>query len=93
MYNRTDKDNLRIETHYSVRKNKSQINYFLTPSKNTKLTNGIGNSYCNYASAQIMNLINIGKLKAKYTFLHIPKTFQVDKAINEIEEMLLKLNL
>lgn len=92
MYNRIDKDKLRIETHYSAEKGKLPINYFLTPNKNSKLAKGIGNSYCNYISAQIMKLINQNKLKAHYTFIHIPKTFQVDKAAKEIEEMLSKLN-
>ncbi len=49
------------------------IPYFLEPNKNMKLASGIGNSWCNLVSYKIVLAINSGKIKSKYTFLHIPK--------------------
>ncbi|MFC1710485.1 hypothetical protein ACFL0F_02400 [Patescibacteria group bacterium] len=91
MYSKKDKNKLRIETHYSKDIKRYSISYFLSPGKNTKLTNGIGNSYCNHISLLIMESIKNKKLNSKYTFVHIPKTFQTNKAVLEIEEMLSKL--
>jgi len=93
MYNRVDKDKLRIETHYSKDRNKFPINYFLTPSKSTKFANGIGNSYCNFISLQIMKAIKNKQLNSKYAFIHIPKTFQINEAVSEIESMLATLGV
>lgn len=89
MYSGRDKDKLRIETHYSENGKKFPINYFLTPGKNTKLASGIGNSYCNYISALIMKAINGGKLNSKYTFIHVPKSFEIESAVEEIGKMMM----
>jgi pyrrolidone-carboxylate peptidase len=88
MYSRKDKDKLRIETQLNKEEERLPINYFLTPLANTKLAQGMGNSYCNFISRQLMEAINSKKLKSEYTFIHIPKSFQTEKAANEIEEML-----
>lgn len=89
MYNRIDQDKLRIETECTSKDNKKlKINNFLTPGKRTKFACCIGNSYCNYISAQIMEIINKEKLETRYSFIHIPKSFQINEAVEEIEEML-----
>ena len=88
MYGGVDKNKLRIETHYSENGKKVPINYFLTPGRVTKLASGIGNSYCNTVSLSIMKVIKVGRLNSRYTFVHIPKSFQISKAVLEIEKML-----
>ena len=92
MYSRIDKNMLRIETQCSNENKKIPINYFLTPLGKTKLAQGIGNSYCNFVSVKIMQAINKQKLRTKYTFIHIPKSFPIDNAVTEIEAMLKNLN-
>lgn len=91
MYSGKDKDKLRIETLCLDENETRQINYFLTPHIQTKLAKGIGNSYCNFVSFQIMKEIENKKLNTKYTFIHIPRTFDIDEAIAEINQMLSEL--
>ncbi len=50
----------------------------------------MGNSYCNRVSYEIMKRIESGELKSRYTFLHIPKGFEVDEALVEVNCMLKK---
>lgn len=97
MYNGRDTDRIRVETHCSnkfrnrIIGKKSEIlkiNYFLQPTENSRLANGIGNSYCNYTSYQIMKMIEQKKINAQYTFLHIPKSFKKEKTVKEIKQML-----
>lgn len=83
VYTGRDQDKIRIETKCSNKfrnkliKENSLIEYdidsFITPSEKVKTASGIGNSYCNYVSFRIMELIKNGKLNCNYTFLHIPK--------------------
>jgi hypothetical protein len=48
------------------------VNGFKVP-ENKEDSYKIGDSYCNYVSFKIMNLIGKGRLNCGYTFLHIPK--------------------
>ena len=66
----------------------SKINPYLKPNKLSKLAGGIENSYCNYISYKIINLIQAGELKSKYTFLHIPKSFNAQISAKTIDEMI-----
>ncbi len=103
IYTGRDKDKIRIEQSCSNRyrskiiHNETElqvpINPFIQPGKLSKLTDGIGTSYCNYISFQIIGLINSGKLCSKYTFLHIPSSFDRQLAIAEINQMLTHLML
>jgi pyrrolidone-carboxylate peptidase len=88
MYSGRDKDKLRIETQCIYENKILKINNFLNPSGKSKFANGIGNSYCNYVSGKIMNEIYSKKLETKYTFIHIPKSFDIKVATEEIEEIL-----
>lgn len=64
---------------------------FLQPLAGMKLASGLGNSWCNLVSWKIIKLINQKSLKSQYTFLHIPNTFPVYKAVTIIEDSLKNL--
>lgn len=95
-----EQDKIRIETkcynNFSDRPlNKERefeeavmINLFLKPLSLSKFFESIGDYYCNLVSWKIMELINQGELKSKYTFLHIPKQMPVNIAMQEIDQML-----
>jgi pyrrolidone-carboxylate peptidase len=82
-YSGRDQDKIRIERSCSAQfRNKNRgakrikIPYFLSENECMKLSDGIGNSYCNLLSYNIVT-----KFPAiKYTFLHIPCNI---KLINE----------
>jgi pyrrolidone-carboxylate peptidase len=65
-----------------------EINPFLKPGRLSKISRGIGNSYCNYISYQIVKLIDSGELKSRYTFIHVPKTLNCRNAIEEIDQQI-----
>lgn len=88
MYSRRDNDKLRIETHYSKNGKKHPMNYFIQPSSKTKFARGIGNSYCNFVSMKIMEAIDTKILHSQYTFIHVPKIFDINDAVAEIESMI-----
>lgn len=94
-----DKDNIRIET---VTKNQFRndvieddfpiskqiiINPFIKQSENTKLATALGNSWCNLISYKIMRLIENKELNSKYTFLHIPSSFNSNFAVDIIDRL------
>jgi pyrrolidone-carboxylate peptidase len=93
LYNGRDKDKLRIEStcNNQFRNdiignmfNEYAINNFFKESSYMKKSKGIGNSYCNYISYRIMNLIQQKKLDSQYTFIHIPQGFDQEIAAEEI---------
>lgn len=88
MYSGRDRNKLRIETVCKDKGKSRYINYFLNPANHSKLAQGIGNSYCNLVSLLIMEAIDKGALTSKYTFIHIPKSFQSNLAVSEINKML-----
>ncbi len=95
-YSGVDQDKIRIETICTNQfRNKfdgkvlkqTKLNYLLKPNENLKLGKAMGNSHCNQVSWKIMELINGGELRSKYTFLHIPKSMPIGVAtpiINQI---------
>lgn len=98
-YTGVDKHNIRIET---VTKNQFRnepienefsmskqiiVTPFVKQSENTKLASALGNSWCNLISYKIMTLIENKELKSKYTFLHIPSTYDFNKAVEIIDEI------
>ncbi len=96
-YSGRDTYKLRIETICSnkFRNNIDGVNYYqykLTPlpysSDKVKLATGIGNSYCNLVSFQITKSIYAKNSKTKYTFIHIPKTFSLITAVNELASLI-----
>lgn len=101
MYTGRDQGKIRIETvctnsfrNYpieSIAAQRIEIEPFLEPLKNSKYSKGMGNSYCNYASWQIMREIQKSALNTRYTFLHIPREMNRSIALNEIELMLINL--
>ncbi len=102
-YTGKDQEQLRIETIAknqfrnqaimlnSPLRQECKLNSFLPLVEEVKIAKALGNSWCNLISWHIGNLIQEGKLKSQYTFLHIPKKFSASRAAKIIEEMLLKL--
>ena len=104
-YTGIDKGNIRIET---VTKNQFRneviekdfpiskqiaINPFIKQSTSTKLATALGNSWCNLISYKIMRLIENKELKSKYTFLHMPSSFNSDFAVEIIDRLMERINL
>lgn len=92
MYNGRDKTALRIETvctnqfrHQNGDLKLVKIPCYLQPSIDIKLTKGIGNSYCNLVSYQLL----LNHPQSRYTFLHIPKTFEPAYAARCIDKQML----
>lgn len=89
IYTGRDQSKIRIETKCITPSGKELvISPFLKPGINSVLTETIGHSYCNLVSWKIMSLINSGKLKSQYTFLHLPKTMDIKIAVSEVEKLI-----
>lgn len=58
-----------------------------------KYATAMGNSWCNLISWKIVELIQNGKLKSHYTFVHIPKDFPISEAAEIINDALLQLEV
>ncbi len=65
-----------------------QINPFLSPLLHSKYASTLGTSYCNYVCYWIMEAVQLGELKSKFTFLHIPVKMKIHTVVSEIHEML-----
>jgi pyrrolidone-carboxylate peptidase len=96
-YSGRDNNKLRIETICSNKfRNQVKgaeyeiidINKFIEPLNNSKLSKGMGNSYCNLISYNIMRIIKDNNIKTHYAFIHIPKSFNIKVATDEINQML-----
>lgn len=81
-YSGRDQDKIRIErTCSSQFRNKNRgakrikIPYFLSENEYMKLSDGIGNSYCNLLSYEIVTKFP----EIKFTFLHISKHISIKK--------------
>jgi hypothetical protein len=89
MYSGRDTDFLRIETVCKNKFRNSKINSagldeyriepFLAASSHSKVTAGLGNSYCNLVSYLIKTSSSF-----PYTFIHIPRTFSLELATSVI---------
>ena len=99
-YTGRDRDSIRVEKRCNTkfrnkkyRDNKIEINYdFDYKAKHIKLADGIGNSYCNLLSLLILQK----NPSVQYSFLHIPKTFDANLAVDIIDAQImykLKANL
>jgi hypothetical protein len=64
---------------------KKRIPFFFKSSARLRLTNGIGNSWCNLLSYKIVTAFP----DKPFTFLHIPSAFQPSEAIDIISRQLL----
>lgn len=97
-YSGIDQEKIRIET---VCTNKfrngfidltlykeAKIPCFLKENQYLKESKAIGNSWCNFISWKIVNLIRRKKINSKYTFLHIPKSMKYWIAQKQIDETL-----
>lgn len=89
-YSGRDFDKLRIETICNNRFRNRNLEWknlrmrpFLKPKNNSKFAKGLGNSFCNLVSLGIIN-----SSQAEYAFVHIPKRFNVDLAVEELAQML-----
>lgn len=88
-YNGRDTDKMRIETQCTNQfRNESKsdkefvdIEPFLGETNQMKYSKGIGNSWCNLVSYRI----KAKALNSKYTFIHIPKSFNVNDAVSIID--------
>jgi hypothetical protein len=93
-YSGRDQDKLRIETVCTSQFRNSKDNlqtlaipYFLQPNEHMKLAKGMGNSWCNYVSHQLLSATS----HAHYTFLHIPKSYEITSAGYAIRAQLLSI--
>ena len=94
MYSGRDKNALRIETmcnsQFRNRKENLQalaIPHFLQPAPGIKLAAGMGNSWCN-----LVSYLLLAKLPhAAYSFVHVPKGFDVATATRTLEAQLAEL--
>ena len=101
-YSGVDQDKIRVETICSNQFRNDfvdgdqytevEIKPFLQPSTAMKYTKAIGNSYCNQTSWKIMQLINQGKLRSQYAFLHIPKTMKPWDIAPKIDQALIEFH-
>ncbi len=94
-----DQDNIRIETitknqfrNYAIEKDLPKtksilLQPFVKKTNQTKHASALGNSWCNLVSWKIARLIEKGELRAKYAFLHIPKSFSTNTAVEIIGAM------
>ena len=88
-YSGRDQDKIRIETvctsQFRNRKEDLQtvrIPYFMQPNDHMKLAKGMSNSWCNLVSYRLLKERGIDQ----YTFLHIPRYFDVDVAVKVISD-------
>ncbi len=97
-YSGKDRDMLKIETRctnkfknsfYGSTFQELPLSNFLTSGNHTHFGKSIGNSYCNLISYLLMKNINDMHLQTHYSFVHIPKTFDIEEAVVEISAMLL----
>lgn len=98
-YSGIDQDDIRIETitknqfcneaiEKDLQKEKTiLLQPFVRPVDQTKYASAIGNSWCNLVSWKIARLIEKGELQSRYNFLHIPKSFKTNTALEIIEAM------
>lgn len=96
-YTGRDNDRLRIETmcsnqfrngHIGGTRQELRMHDFLLPGPSSKVATGIGNSWCNAISFQMISMIRIHKLTTRYAFIHIPKAFPVKDAVLELLSMI-----
>jgi hypothetical protein len=88
-YSGVDRDKLRYETECNKKFRNSNLagfnilknDNFLKTGKLSRYTSGMGNSWCNLLS---IKMLNAPKKNYRYAFIHIPKSFDVQKAVNEI---------
>jgi hypothetical protein len=92
-YNGRDQDKLRIETicnnkfrNQVLKENNLEIKPFLKPLNRSKYAKGLGNSWCNLVSLKIVNS-KVADLE--YCFIHVPKDFDIDGAVKEINDILM----
>jgi len=98
IYTGRDKEHIRIETVCTNQFRKSYISGdtiqkqvikpFVQESGVCIFSQSIGASYCNLISWKIMSAISEGKLKCQYTFLHIPKSMNVELVRSEVQKLL-----
>ena len=85
-YSGRDKEAIRIETICSNKFRNTlsgskleykEINPFVVAGNEMKTSKGMGNSWCNLVSYRLMSLPD---MRGGYTFLHIPKSFDIKRA-------------
>jgi pyrrolidone-carboxylate peptidase len=93
-YSGVDVSDIRIETNATsqFRNDKSHfeaiaIPYAFEPQEHFKLANNIGNSWCNLVSYRLIKTTP----SLRYTFLHIPRTFNPGSAAEAIDAQLNRL--
>jgi len=99
-YSGIDFDSIRIETLTKNKfrnnrigeKDKYVISPFLSIDNNYKLANAMGNSWCNLVSYKIMELIDNHKISSSYTFLHIPKKYNLNNTVSLLRDKIKELN-
>lgn len=99
-YSGRDKDKLRIELKctnkfrnaiYGEQIVELELPNFLKLVEDTKYARGIGNSWCNFVSYFLMKDLKESKSKAKYSFVHIPNTFEIKQSADRINKMIMNI--
>lgn len=82
-----DQDHIQIETvcFDPLQNNLLKLSPFLQSGAKMKFSQGVGSSRHDLISWKITELIDQQKLKARYTFLHIPKTMSPWEASQDID--------
>lgn len=96
-YDGKDKEYLRIETLAKNKFRNAKIgtveSYEISKEFNDqkiegfKIATAMGNSFCNLSSYRIAEYIKNNNLNIQTAFIHIPKRFNIDKAINLIQDL------
>jgi len=96
-YSGRDIEKLRIERLCNRKWRNSELSQYpvidittvLHETNLSKFTFAHGNSWCNFLS---LLLINSPELREKYNFIHIPQSFQVERAAAEIDRQLVSFS-
>lgn len=102
LYTGPDKDKLRVETQYTSKFKTStmeglpgtiSVEPLFRENENIKSAKAIGNSYCNLVSYKFTQRISEEGACTKYNFIHVPRGFDIDLAVETIHEQLESLRL
>lgn len=88
IYSGRDKRYIWNEQFCNYNGNSIKITPFIPETEIIKNNNHIGKGYCNLISVKIMTMIERGDITSKFSFLHIPKNFNLESASTEIDTIL-----
>ena len=69
-----------------------KLHNFVGESESFSIGDNMGNSWCNLVSYKIMELIDYGEIQSRYSFIHIPKKFDIKKASDILQKIVKEIN-